>query len=129
MQAKLSITRACQLAGLSRAAYYKRPTPASEIDALVIDALNAIVTRHGRWGFWKCYTRLRLDGHCWNKKRVHRVYCDMGLNLPRRRKKAATRAASTAAGFGHGTQSLLGAGLHARRAVLRTTVPDTERNR
>ncbi|WP_416172574.1 IS3 family transposase [Achromobacter xylosoxidans] len=61
--------------------------PASERDAQVIDALNAIVTRHGRWGFWKCFTRLRLDGRGWNKKRVHRVYCDMGLNLPRRCKK------------------------------------------
>ncbi|OMG93775.1 transposase [Achromobacter xylosoxidans] len=54
MQAKLSITRACQIAGLSRAAYYKKPMPASERDAQVIDALNAIVTRHGRWGLWKC---------------------------------------------------------------------------
>ncbi|KRC73579.1 transposase [Achromobacter sp. Root83] len=87
VQAKLSITRACQIAGLSRVAYYKRPTPASERDAPVIDALNAIVTRHGRWEFWKCFTRLRLDGRCWNKKRVHRVHCDMSLNLPRRSKK------------------------------------------
>ena len=28
-----------------------------------------------------------MDGCCWNKKRVHRVYCDMGLNMPRRCKK------------------------------------------
>src|SRR5690606_40550153 len=70
-QARLSITRACRIAGLSRAAYYKRPMPASERDAEVIDALNAIVTRHGRWGFWKGFTRLRLDGHGWNKKRDH----------------------------------------------------------
>lgn len=74
VQAKLSITRACQIAGLSRAAYYKKPMP----------ALNAIVTQHGRWGFWTCFTRLRLDGRGWNKKRVYRVYCDLGLNLPRR---------------------------------------------
>lgn len=87
VQSKLSITRACQISGLSRAAYYKRPILASERDAEVIDELNAIVAKHGRWGFWKCYTRLRLDGHSWNKKRVHRVYCDMGLNLPRRTKK------------------------------------------
>ena len=87
MQARLSITRACRIAGLSRAAYYKRPASASERDADVIEALNAIVSRHGRWGFWKCFTRLRLDGRCWNKKRVHRVYCDMDLNLPRRCKK------------------------------------------
>lgn len=90
MESKLSITRACQIAGLSRAAYYKRPTPAEQRDAEVIDALNAIVARHGRWGFWKCFMRLRLDGRCWNKKRVHRVYCEMGLNLPRRCKKRLT---------------------------------------
>jgi len=41
VQAKLSTTRACQIAGLSRAAYYKKPMP----------ALNAIVTQHGRWDF------------------------------------------------------------------------------
>lgn len=87
MQAKLSITRACQITGLSRAAYYKRPALAAERDAEVIDALNGIVSRHGRWGFWKCYDRLRLDGRNWNHKKLHRVYCEIGLNLPRRCKK------------------------------------------
>lgn len=79
VQARLSIARACRIAGLSRAAYYKRPVSASERDADVIEALNAIVSRHGRWGFWKCFTRLRLDGRCWNKKRVHRVYCKRSI--------------------------------------------------
>lgn len=87
VQTSLTIMRACQIADLSRAAYYKRPALASERDAEVIDALNVIVTRHGRWGFWKCFTRLRLDGRCWNKKRVHRIYCDRGLNMPRRCRK------------------------------------------
>ncbi|MBS0299880.1 MAG: hypothetical protein JSR32_08140, partial [Proteobacteria bacterium] len=58
VQTRLSIMRACQIAGLSRAAYYKRPALASERDAEVIDALNVIVTRHVRWGLWKCFTRL-----------------------------------------------------------------------
>jgi putative transposase len=53
----------------------------------VIEALNAVVEKRPRWGFWKCYDRLRLDGHGWNHKRVYRVYKAMKLNLPRRTKR------------------------------------------
>jgi putative transposase len=45
------------------------------------------VARKPRWGFWKLYDRLRLDGQCINHKRLHRVYCAMKLNLPRRTKR------------------------------------------
>lgn len=62
-------------------------------DAEVIAVLNKVVTRHGRWGFWKCHGRLRLDGHAWNHKRTWRVYCAMKLNLPRRAKKRLMRPA------------------------------------
>lgn len=57
----------------------------------MIDALQAVVERHSRWGFWKCFRRLRLDGHGWNHKRVWRVYCQLKLNLPRRTKKRLPR--------------------------------------
>lgn len=83
----VSIKRACRAAGLSRAAYYRRPVDGLARDGEVIEALNAVVERHSRWGFWKCHQRLRLDGRSWNHKRVWRVYCEMGLNLPRRTKK------------------------------------------
>jgi putative transposase len=53
----------------------------------VVTALLAVVEQQGRWGFWKCFDRLRLDGHGWNHKRVHRVYCGLQLNLPRRTKR------------------------------------------
>src|SRR2546427_807436 len=58
-----------------------------ERDRGVIEVLNELVARRPRWGFWKLYDRLRLDGQCINHKRLHRVYCAMKLNLPRRTKR------------------------------------------
>lgn len=49
--------------------------------------MNALVEKRPRWGFWKCYDRLRLLGYSWNHKRVYRVYKAMKLNLPRRKKR------------------------------------------
>jgi len=83
----LSIQRACRVVGLSRTAFYLRPKPSSERDAAVIAALNRVVEQRPRWGFWKCYDRLRFEGQQWNHKRVHRVYCALRLNLPRRTKR------------------------------------------
>jgi putative transposase len=61
--------------------------PQARADAAVIAALTAVVAEHGRWGVWKCFDRLRLQGQPWNHKRVHRVYCALRLNLPRRTKR------------------------------------------
>ena len=83
----LSVARSCRALKLSRAAYYKVSPPREERDAEVIQALNAVVESNSRWGFWKCFDRLRLDGQGWNHKRVLRVYRSMRLNLPRRTKK------------------------------------------
>jgi len=84
---RLPIRKACQIVRLSRAAYYRTPQVSMERDREVIEALNGLVASNGRWGFWKCFDRLRLDGHRWNHKRVHRVYCELRLNLPRRTKR------------------------------------------
>ena len=83
----LSVRRACRLAGLSRSAWYRPRVDRLERDKDVIDALQMLVEKHRRWGFWKCYDRLRLDGRPWNHKRVYRVYTELGLNHRRRTKK------------------------------------------
>ena len=83
----LSKARACRAVRLSRATFYRGAPDRSAQDAPVIDALNALVSRHPRLGFGLCFDRMRLDGRSWNHKRVRRVYREMGLNLPRRRKK------------------------------------------
>ena len=87
----LPVQRACRVMRLSRAAYYRPPVPASRRDAAVIAALTDVVARYGRWGFWKCFDRLRVEGHHWNHKHVHRVYCALRLNLPRRTTRRVPR--------------------------------------
>lgn len=83
----LAIVHACQIAGLSRTAWYRPPGDRSAADQPVIDALLDLVARRTHWGFWKLAGRLRAMGHAWNWKRIYRVYCALRLNLPRRRKK------------------------------------------
>lgn len=62
---KLTVKRACSCVFLSRAAHYRRGVDWSERDGHVVEALNVVVGHHGRWGFWKCYGRIKLDGHFW----------------------------------------------------------------
>ena len=83
----LSRAKACKIVGFSRSALYKPLVNWASKDAPVIDALNEVVAKRPRWGFWKCFHRLRGDGQVWNHKRVHRVYCAMKLNLQRKAKK------------------------------------------
>lgn len=83
----LTVSRSCEAVGLSRSAWYRPPADKLERDKDVIEALQAVVEKHRRWGFWKCFNRLRLDGKAWNHKRVYRVYKDLELNHKRRTKK------------------------------------------
>ena len=51
----LPVRRACQAVRLSRAAYYRPHSSRLARDADVVAALNDVVARHTRWGFWKCF--------------------------------------------------------------------------
>lgn len=84
---RLSKARACRAVQLSRSTYYRGIGDPQDRDREVIDALNALVERHPRWGFGLCFDTLRLKGCSWNHKRVYRIYKAMGLNLPRRKKR------------------------------------------
>ena len=86
-QKGIGIARGCDMLGLARSSFYRRGQPALERDQAVVDSLNELVGRHGRWGFWKCYRHMEEHGCPWNHKRVWRVYCAMRLNLPRRTRK------------------------------------------
>jgi len=89
----LPVHRACEAVWLSRAAYYRPPIEGAQLerDQPVIDALQTKVSTNTRWGFWKCFDSLRLEGYGWNHKRVHRVYCAPRLNIPRRTRRRVPR--------------------------------------
>ena len=50
----IPISVACSAVGLSRASYYKKPAGLREKDQPVMDALNQVVGKNGRWGFGLC---------------------------------------------------------------------------
>jgi len=79
------VQRSCRCIGLSRAAYYRTPQ-GNDRDVEVIKAINILIEKHPRWGFWKCFKVLRRQ-HRWNHKRVYRVYCALNLNQKRRAQK------------------------------------------
>jgi len=88
-ESDLPISRACAVVGLSRRAWYRADQSTEQLkkDEPIIEALNMLVEKHARWGFWKYFHNLRGQGKRWNHKRVYRVYCAMKLNQKRRTKK------------------------------------------
>lgn len=85
MQYNASIVKCCGVVGISRAAYYYKSKLTD--DSEIMGVLNALVEKHHRWGFPKCFKRLRKLGYRWNHKRVYRVYTALKLNLRRKAKR------------------------------------------
>ena len=84
-QHDISIVVSCQIVCISRTAYYYEPK--LNDDDAIVDKLTELTDKHTRWGFPKCYKRLRKLGYVWNHKRVYRVYTAMKLNLRRKAKR------------------------------------------
>ncbi len=83
----MAATRACKAMKIDRSWRHRPSADRAARDAAIIDRLNEVVAKHGRWGSWKCFHWLRLKGGTWNHKRVLRVYRAMKLNLPRRARR------------------------------------------
>lgn len=81
----LSIRACCRLLNISRSVYSYQPDPGG--DQEVIEKLSELVERFPRYGFPKLFALLRRAGYSWNHKRIHRVYCKMGLNMRRKGKQ------------------------------------------
>ena len=49
--------------------------------------LLGLAKNHRTWGFEKMYAYLKNNGMAYNHKRIHRIYCELGLNKRIKRKK------------------------------------------
>jgi putative transposase len=90
---QVSIQRACQVIRLFRSAWYYRSRRRD--DRAVRERIKEIAAIRVRYGYNRIHTLWRREGWKDNRKRVHRIYKEEGLNLrskrPRRNKAAAHR--------------------------------------
>jgi putative transposase len=84
-QHEISLRRACHIVGISDSVYRYRPN--TQRDDAVILALQDASEQYPAYGFSKLLKVLRRRGHCWNHKRIHRIYCELNMNKRRRGKK------------------------------------------
>jgi putative transposase len=81
----VSQRRACRILNVSRCVYRYQAKKTDE--GQIEQALCQLAERHRRWGYGKMIDYLKNQGHSWNHKRIHRIYCDLALNLRRKPKK------------------------------------------
>jgi len=84
-QFTMSIRQTCRTLSLSRTVYCYQPD--TRRDEAVIQVLTGLAERYPRYGFKKLFQLLRRQGHVWNHKRVHRIYCLLKLNFRRKVKQ------------------------------------------
>ncbi|TCQ84454.1 helix-turn-helix protein [Rahnella sp. JUb53] len=85
-QFTMSIRQACRTLSLNRTVFSYKPD--MRRDEPVIQRLTEAAERYPRYGFKKLFQVLRRQGHFWNHKRVHRIYCLLKLNFRRQGKRS-----------------------------------------
>jgi putative transposase len=81
----VSERRACGLLHISRSGLRYRP--ARDRNAALRQRLRDLARRHPRYGYRRAWAMLRREGRAVNLKRVHRVWRERGLAVPRRRRR------------------------------------------
>lgn len=76
---KLSISRQCELLGLSKSSYYRMPAPETDENHKLMRLMDEEYTRHPFLGSRGMRDHLRRKGYRINRKRVQRLMRVMGL--------------------------------------------------
>ena len=88
---RCSKRRAVHLIGISRSYFYYQPCPRD--DRAERARIREIAETRVRFGMWRIHTLMRREGWLINHKKTHRIYCEEGLNLRRRRPRRRVAAA------------------------------------
>ena len=75
----MSTRQACRTLSLSRTVFFYKPD--TRRNDAVIEVLTELAERYPRYDFKKLFQVIRRQGHVWNHKRVHRIYCLLKLNF------------------------------------------------
>jgi len=81
---RFGVTRACGLVSISRSLYRYVPRGA---DSDLKQRIEDIAALKRRYGYRRVYVRLRREGWQVNRKRVYRLYRELGLAVRRRKRK------------------------------------------
>lgn len=88
---RISARHAVELVGVSRSYFYYQPHPRE--DRAERARIREIAETRVRYGMWRIHTLLRREGWLINHKKTHRIYCEEGLNLRRKRPRRRVAAA------------------------------------
>lgn len=83
----VSQRRACRVVGQHRSVQRHLPQPTPDDETVIREWLRAFARRRPRWGWRRAHTGLANAGYKVNKKRVHRLWRDEGLQVPVKRRK------------------------------------------
>ena len=75
----LSISRQCELVGLSRSVFYYQPAKASEENLRLMQQIDSIYLKYPFYGTRRMRAVLQEQGYGVNRKRIKRLYQLMGL--------------------------------------------------
>lgn len=87
---RVSVRRASAVMLISRSSYYYRAHPRD--DRAERGRIRAIAETRVRYGMWRIHTLMRREGWLINHKKTHRIYCEEGLNLRRKRPRRRVAA-------------------------------------
>ena len=83
----ISERRACRVLGQQRSTQRRRPKTATEEEGRLVARMLELVRRHPRYGYRRIWALLRREGWRVNRKRVHRLWRQQGLKVPRKQRK------------------------------------------